>query len=370
VQTILEKVMKRALPLCFLLVISTSLACRKAPAPPAAATTTTTSTTAAAATTAAPDAGAKPPAAQPVEPVAKPMPAKLPDVLAKVNGEPIERWELENGLKRVEMRAQSTVPPEKRDEVLRGVLDQLVAYHVLVQESRARKIAVTDAEVDGQMSKVRQSFPTEDAFQKGIAAQGLTVDHLRRQTRMSLEIEKIIESEVNSKVTVADADVDTFYKQNIERFKEGESVHAAHILIAVPQTADAAQKQAGKAKAEEVLKQARAAGADFAKLAKESSQDPGSAPNGGDLGFFPKGQMTPAFEEAAFKLKPGAISDVVETPFGYHIIKVFERRPARTVPLAEIGPRVKDFLTQNERQSKLEKFIEQAKTKTKIEILV
>jgi parvulin-like peptidyl-prolyl isomerase len=187
---------------------------------------------------------------------------------------------------------------------------------------------------------------------------------------MSLEIEKIIESEVNTKVTVGDADVDTFYKQNIERFKEGESVHAAHILIAVPQTADAAQKAAGKAKAQEILKQARASGADFAKLAKDNSQDPGSAPNGGDLGFFPKGQMTPTFEAAAFKLKPGAISDVVETPFGYHIIKVIERRPARTVPLAEIGPRVKEFLTQNERQAKLEKFIEQAKTKTKIEILV
>jgi parvulin-like peptidyl-prolyl isomerase len=358
--------MKRALPLSLLLLMSGSLACRKAPAapPPAAATATPSPAPAG-----APDA-AKPPAAQPVEPVAKPMPAKLPDVLAKVNGEPIERWELENGVKRVEMRAGSAVPPEKRDEVMRGVLDQLVAYHLLVQESRARKIAVTDADVDAQMDKVRKSFPTEEAFQKGIATQGLTLDRFKRQTRMSLEIEKVIESEVNSKVSVGDADVDTFYKQNVERFKEGESVHAAHILVAVPQTADAAQKQAAKAKAEEILKQAREPGADFAKLARETSQDPGSAPNGGDLGSFQKGQMTPNFEAAAFKLKTGAMSGVVETPFGYHIIKVLERKGPRTVPLAEVSSRVKDFLAQNERQARLEKFIEQVKTKTKIEILV
>jgi peptidyl-prolyl cis-trans isomerase C len=370
--------MKRALPL-FLLLFAASAACHKAPETSAAAATTAaapgtppqTTTAPAQTPTAAPAQDGKPAAAaQAPPPAAKPVPAKLPEVLARVNGEPVERWELENGVKRAEMRAGSAVPPEKRNEVLRGVLDQLVAYHVLVQESRARKIAVSDAEVDEQMSKVRKSFATEDAFQKGIAAQGLTVDQLRRQTRMSLAIEKIIESEINSKVSVGDAEVDTFYKQNLERFKQGESVHAAHILIAVPQTADPAQKQQAKAKAQEVLKQARAAGSDFAKLAQENSQDPGSAPNGGDLGFFEKGQMTPTFEEAAFKLKPGAISDVVETPFGYHIIKVIERKPARTVPLSEVAPKVKEFLTENDRQAKLEKFVEQVKSKAKIEILV
>jgi parvulin-like peptidyl-prolyl isomerase len=287
-----------------------------------------------------------------------------------VNGEPIERWELENALKRVELREGKTVPPDKRDEVLRGFLDQLVEYHVLVQESRARKLAVSDAEVDGQMDKVRKSFANEDAFQKGMATQGLTVDHFRRQMRMSIEIEKVIEAEVSSKVSVGDAEVDTFYKENLERFKQGESVHAAHILIAAPQTADAAQKQQAKAKAEEILKQARAPGADFAKLARETSQDPGSAPNGGDLGAFEKGQMAPTFEAAAFQLKPGTISGVVETPFGFHIIKVFEHTQPRTVPLAEVAPKVKEFLTQNQRQARLEQFIEQAKTKTKIEILV
>jgi peptidyl-prolyl cis-trans isomerase C len=346
--------MKRALPLCTLLILI--VGCRKASTPAAAAP----------ATPAAPPQSAQ---AQTAAPVVKPMPAKLPNVVAKVNGEPIERWELENGLKRAEARAGSVVPPEKRDEVLRGVLDQLVAYHLVAQAARDQKVDVTDADVEGQMQTIRQSFPTEQAFQQGIAAQALTMDELKRQTRMSLQIQKVIESQINSKVSIADSEVDAFYKQNLDRFKEGESVHASHILIGVQPGSSAADKQAAKAKAQQILKQVRGGG-DFGALARETSQDPGSAPNGGDLGFFQKGQMTPAFEKAAFELKPGAISNVIESPFGFHIIKVIERRPARTVPFAEVSPQIKDFLTQNQRQTKLQQFIDEKKAKTKIEILV
>jgi peptidyl-prolyl cis-trans isomerase C len=357
--------MKRALPLLALLILAAG--CRKAPAPtPPPATSGAPSAT----SSVPPATSVAPPAQAPAAPpAAKPLPAHLPDVVAKVNGEPIERWELENGLKRVEARAGNAVPPDKRDEVLRGVLDQLVAYHLVAQVAKEQKVEVSDTDVETQMKTIRQSFPTEQAFQQGIAAQALTVDELRRQTRMSLQIQKVIESEINSKITVADAEVDTFYKQNLERFKEGDSVHASHILIAVPQTATPAEKDQAKAKAQQILKQIRAGG-DFAALAHTESQDPGSAQNGGDLGFFQKGLMTPPFEKAAFELKPGAISGVVESAFGFHIIKVHERRGPRTVPFAEVGPQIKEFLTQNQRQTKLQQFIDEKKAKTKIEILV
>ena len=164
-------------------------------------------------------------------------------------------------------------------------------------------------------------------------------------------------------------DVAAYYQQNLERFKQGDSVHAAHILIGVPQNATAEQKAEAKTKAAAVLKTIKAGG-DFATLARASSSDPGSAQNGGDLGFFPKGQMTPAFEEAAFKLKPGVVSALVETPFGFHIIKVIERRAPRTAPFAEVSGQIKDFLEQGQREQKLEQFVEQVKSKGKIEILV
>ncbi len=300
---------------------------------------------------------------------AKPMPPQIPDVLARVNGEKIERWEFDNAVKRMEARAGGPVPPDKRDEVLRGVLDQLVAYHLLAQESRARKLAIPDTEVDARLADIRKSFPTEDAFKQGIAAQGLTLDQLKIQAKTSLEVAKVIETEVNSKVAVQDPAIKTFYDSNLERFKQGDSVHAAHILIGVPQNATPEQKTAAKAKANTVLKTIKAGG-DFATLARANSSDQASAQNGGDLGFFPKGQMTPAFEEAAFKLKPGTLSSVVETPFGFHVIKVMERRAPRTAPFAEVSGQIKDFLTQGQREQKLEAFVDSVKAKGKIEILV
>jgi peptidyl-prolyl cis-trans isomerase C len=299
----------------------------------------------------------------------KPMPAEIPGVLARVNGEAIERWEFDNAVKRIEQRAGGPVPPEKRDEVLRGLLDQLVAYHLLAQESRARKIAVADTDIDARLADIKKSFPSEDAFKQGIAAQGLTPEHLRAQARTSLEVAKVIDAEVTSKVAVPDTEVSTFYQQNLERFKQGDSVHASHILFGAPQDASPAQKSEAKAKAQAALKQIKG-GADFATIARAQSQDPGSAQNGGDLGFFPKGQMNPQFEDAAFKLKVGGVSPVIETPFGFHVIKVHERRGPRTAPLTEVAGQIKDFLMQGQREQKLEQFVEQAKAKGKIEILI
>jgi peptidyl-prolyl cis-trans isomerase C len=352
--------MKRTLTLLLVAPLALwSISCKKADTP---------ATKLAPAAVAGAPAGA-PPGGPGAPPALKPMPPQIPDVLARVNGEKIERWEFDNAVKRMEARAGGPVPPEKRDEVLRGVLDQLVAYHLLAQESRTRKIAIPDADVDARLAEIRKSFPTEAAFTQGIAAQGLTVEQLKLQAKSSLEVAKVIEAEVNAKVVVQDPEIKTFYDQNLERFKQGDSVHAAHIAIGLPQNATAEQKAEAKSKAAAILKTIKAGG-DFATIAKSSSQDPGSAPNGGDLGFFPKGQMPPAFEEAAFKLKPGTMSGVVETPFGFHIIKVIERRAPRTAPFAEVSGQIKDFLMQGQREQKLEQFVEQMKAKGKIEILV
>ncbi len=344
--------MKRVLFAALVLVMAA--ACKKAPTPAPATTTA-----------AAPGT----PAGAPGTPAAvKPLPAQLPTVIAKVNGQAVERWELETAIKGVEGRAGSPIPPERHDEVVRGLIDQLVAFHVLSQEAHARKLDATDTDVQARIGQFKGGFPDEQGFQQALAAQGMTLDQLQKQTRMGLEVSKVLDAEVNSKIAVQDAEVDAFYKENTERFKQGETVHASHILIGVPQGADAATKAAARAKAQAILKQVKAGG-DFAALAKANSQD-GSAQNGGDLGFFPKGQMEPTFEKTAFSLKPGTTSGLVETPFGFHIIKVLEKRPPRTAPLEEVAPQIKEFLTGQQRQTKITAFVDQAKTKSKIEILV
>jgi peptidyl-prolyl cis-trans isomerase C len=308
------------------------------------------------------------PNAQPADAPVKPVPAVLPAVVAKVNGEDIQKWEVEAALKQAEAAAGGPVPADKRDAVLRSILDEIVTYHLLAQEARGRKMDVSETDVDAEMLKVRQEFPTEDAYKQALLLQGVTVEQLRDVTRRAMQAKKIVDAEVTTKIAVQDGEVDTFYKQNIDRFKQGDSVHVSHIYLAVPPDAPPAEKNQKRAAASELLKQLRA-GADFAKLARENSND-ATAANGGDLGFFAKGDMPPDFEKVAFDLKPGTMSGIVELQTGLHIIKVHERRGPRTAPLAEVRDNVKQFLLDGQRQTKLDLLLGQIKAKSKIQILV
>jgi peptidyl-prolyl cis-trans isomerase C len=315
----------------------------------------------------------QPPAGEAAKPAAeapaKPVPAQLPDVVARVNGENINKAEFEKAIKNIEGRAGGPVPADQRDRVYRGVLDQLIAYRLLMQETKTRKIDVPDAEVDARIAQIKQQFPSEDVFTKTLAEQNMTVEQLREDARSDMRVAKMLESEVNTKVAVQPKDVDTFYQQNPEKFQQAERVKASHILVRVEENADEKAKAAAKAKATEILAQAKA-GKDFAQLAKQHSQDPGSAAQGGDLGFFQKGQMVGAFERAAFALKPGEISEIVETPFGFHIIKMGEKQEARTMPIDEVKPQIEQFLQNQQRQQKTQEFITSLKSKGKVEVLI
>ena len=136
---------------------------------------------------------------------------------------------------------------------------------------------------------------------------------------------------VRERVQVPDADIQAFYEQNKAQYTTEGRVRASHILLKT----EGKEEAAVRARAEDLLKQARG-GADFAALAKANSEDEGSAVNGGDLNYFGRGQMVPEFEQAAFALKPGEISDLVKTSFGFHIIKVIESQPEVTRPLDDV----------------------------------
>lgn len=147
-------------------------------------------------------------------------------------------------------------------------------------------------------------------------------------------------------VTPTDGEIAEYYElHKEERFTRQEEVRASHVLVRVDPTADEATKTAARKKAEGILAEVKG-GADFAALARKNSDDPGSAAKGGDLGFFPRGRMTPAFEAAAFALQPGQVSDIVETPFGFHIIEVGERREAGAEPLEAVRDAVVEALRQ------------------------
>ncbi len=149
---------------------------------------------------------------------------------------------------------------------------------------------------------------------------------------------------VQKQLVLSDADLKASYEQNAARYSTRPQRRASHILITAPKTAPAGEREAARAKAQQLLAQARQPGADFAALAKANSQDPGSAAEGGDLGFFGPGDMVKPFEDAAFALAPGAISDVVESDFGYHIIKLAEVKPGTMRSFDDARPEIEKQL--------------------------
>jgi len=354
--------------LCLLLALFALVAgCSKKPA-----TDTATTTTPAAAPGTATTPPATPAAAESGVPgapaAAKPVPAQLPDVMARVNGQSVLRSDFEDAIRNVEEQ-NGPVPADRRDEFYRALLDDLVGYHLLQQEATARKLVVADAEVDVRVKQVRDQVGDEAAFQKALAERKTTLERVRADMRRQMLVDRLIEVEVVPTISVRPEQVTDFYNQNPAQFVQPETLRTSHILVRLPEQADEAAKKEMRAKAEALLRQVKA-GADFAKVAKESSQDPGSAQNGGELPPFSKGQMIPPFEEAAFALKPGQTSDVVETSFGFHIIRLHERRAPALVPLNQVQAQIQQYLADQQRQEKVAALIAALKAKGKVEILI
>jgi len=297
----------------------------------------------------------------------KPVPAELPDVLARVNGQDVKKADLDMLIKNMEM-SQGPIPGENRDEILRDALDRLITYTVLQQEAKARSVTVADDEVDERLKRMQSQFPNEEDFRKALEARGMSLERLRADARADLTISTMLESEVATAAAVTDEEVRAFYEKNPEKFQKGEAVRASHILILADEKADEATKKKARAQIDAILKRARA-GEDFATLAQAHSQD-GSAAQGGDLDFFTRGRMVPPFEQAAFGLKTGEISDVVTTQFGYHIIKATDRRGAEAVPLERVSPQVKQLLTNQKKQERADAFVASLKQKSRIEVLI
>jgi peptidyl-prolyl cis-trans isomerase C len=300
-------------------------------------------------------------------PPALPVPEKLPEVVARVNNEDVRKIDFEMLVRNVEAN-NGPIPANRRDEILRRVLDELVNYTLLKQEARARKVTATPAEVEEQIATMRKSAPSDAAFQKALKEQQMSMERLRADARTQIEIGKMMNAEMAAAQPATDAEAKDFYDKNPDRFEQPEMVRASHILIAFASDADEAAKKAARAKIDEILKRAKG-GEDFATLAQQNSQD-GSAAQGGDLDFFPKEKMVAPFGEVAFGLKTGEISDVVTTQFGYHIIKTTDRKPAATLPLAEVNEQLKQGLSQQKKQQHAQGFISQLRQKSKVEVLI
>lgn len=282
------------------------------------------------------------------------------DPIVKVNGKVITRREVDRAIK--VLSAQNRMGQQLPED---AVIDQLVSSELLYQAGAKLQVPDLDKQVAAKIAESKEKFPDNAAFEKALKSASLTQKELEELIRRDIIISNLVEKEITPKITVSEADAKKFYDQNIDKFKQGDRIRASHILCGVDPKATNAEKMKAKEKAEELLKEIKA-GKDFAELARTNSTCP-SKTQGGDLGFFGKGQMVPAFENAAFALKPGEVSNVVETQFGYHIIKVTEIKEAGFTSFDEVKDKIEGYLKNLKVQKAVNDYVAQLKEKAKIE---
>ncbi len=325
-------------------------------------------------TEAAPEEGAAP-AAETEKPVQASEPNRQPsdfNPAARVNGVAISRSEFDNGLKSYIQQAgmdnAMITDPDRQKQVQLEVLDGLITRELLWQEAQKKNFIAKDEDVQTAMSQAKDSFPSEDDFKLRLTQIGYTEEGYTQILRQRLSVRELVEKDISQGLSVSDDEIHGYYQSNPEEFKAPEQIRARHILVDVDPGANDTEHEDAKKKIEDILNQAKD-GTDFAELAKTHSEAE-SRFKGGDLGFFSRGQMVKPFEEAAFALKPGEISQVVQTQFGYHIIKVEEKKEPHILTLKDTQEQIRRFLYSRKVQDAVRKRVSILREQSNVEILL
>ena len=372
------------------------LACKPAPPPapaepagtptPAATPTPTPTATPAPAPTVAPTPSpaetppSTPPpsaASTPAEPTPSPTPTPagangsasldFKDPVAIVDGDKISKAQLDEAFdKAVQMTGikAADLTPEQKLEGYRQILDEMITEKLV--NKAAAGVTVPQADIDAQIAKIKAQFPSEEDFSKQLTQVGQTPEQLGETIKKMLQQQRWLESQLTGKAEVTEEEAKKFYEENKTEFTQPETVKASHILFRVNKE-DSEDVVNQKLKAAQGAEARAKKGEDFTALAKELSEEPGAKESGGDLGFFPKDRMVPEFAEVAFKENVGEISDPVRTQFGWHVIKVTEKKPAGTLPYDEVKSQLMTYLKTKKQEEGAQEVLKSLRDSAKIE---
>lgn len=293
------------------------------------------------------------PVATEITPPAMVEPVDPQTVVVTVNGTEITEGqigtEVDNRLAAQQQRMPEgmEIPAQQKLMLRKGVVDMMVDQELIQQKLAEKDITITDEQVVSEIEKIAgQRSQTMEDVAKEITQYGMTMDDLKQQIRFKLQTDVLMEAEMPD-AGVSEEDAKKFYDENPQHFNKPAQVKASHILCGKrgiteeDYPAELEKIQAAKARLE--------AGESFEEVAKDVSTCP-SSEMGGDLGFFGKGQMDPAFEKAAFEMGVGETSDIVKTSFGYHIIKVTDKNEGGTTPFEEVKEQITQYLKQQKQQ--------------------
>jgi Parvulin-like peptidyl-prolyl isomerase len=294
--------------------------------------------------------------------------AKFPEgTIAAVNGAAITQEDLDVELSMTQQQFADQGQPddEQLAEIRKNLFEDIITRKVLYLESQKKGLEVDDATIDERFANMKEQFSKKEDFKGMLEKMHLTEDLLKAQLRKGMAIQKLIDQEVISSIEISDKETEDYYDGHTDLFKQPEKIQASHILVKANPGADESVKADALKEIKKLQKELKEGG-NFAALAREHSQCPSGA-RGGDLGYFGRGQMVKPFEKAAFSMKPGEISDIVETDFGYHLIKAGDRKPEMITDYKDIKDKLAQYLKQMKTGEEVKKYIEKLKEQAKIE---
>ncbi|MGA2518789.1 MAG: peptidylprolyl isomerase [Thermodesulfobacteriota bacterium] len=291
-------------------------------------------------------------------------------VVAVVNQEIITLSEVEKWIDplRQEMATDDRLEKRERTETLyRQVLERLIEEKLIDQEVKKSGVKIPSKEIDAALEEIkRRNAATQEDFEKALTIEGLTLETYKKQIEKGLQRQKLISWSVKVESKPGEKELREFYEKNLGRYRTNETYRAGHILFTIPKGAVPDEIGDIRKKAQNVLEKIKG-GADFEEMALLYSQD-ASAKNRGDLGYFKKGELFPAFEKEALRLKVGQVSGLLRTEFGFHIIKLLDRKGMEPLPFEEVKDKVKADYYEAEIEKAFRQFLSTLKEKSVIEI--
>lgn len=297
-----------------------------------------------------------------------PSPAEESLMVVSVNDKVISVSDVDRATNILVAQYSDQIPPDRVAEaqtaLRRQAVENLINQQLLLVEAERQGIQPEQQRVDARYADVSARFSSPEEFQSAMASMGMSKDEFREEIEQDLRIEALLDGQLKETKKVTDEEVSAFYRDHPESFRSDEQVRASHILLKVDAAAreeDRSQKRLELAG----LKGQIEKGADFAQLAREHSDCPSKA-RGGDLGYFERGKMVKPFEDASFGMKVGDVSEIVETQFGYHLIKVTDRQDPKTAPYDEVKGQIEDFLKRQVRDQAIGAYIDRLRDSARI----
>lgn len=290
---------------------------------------------------------------------------------AIVNGQPIPGSAVEFELQRlVRFYIQHGIPEneirKRLPELAEKAREQAIGNKLLLERAIQLDLPVSEAAIDAQVNKIIQQVGGYDKFTKALAAQKMSMDSLRQELVKGCKVDALVHKAVSETPEPSDEEITAYFEAHAADYETGPQVLAQHILITPENRTEESSKQKALEKIKAIRKRITEEGANFSEEARAHSQCP-SGKEGGSLGWFGRGAMVKEFDEAAFKMKTGEVSDVIETQFGYHIIYKADEKPGSKRSITEVYDSIKDLLRHEARGRALDAYVAELREKAKIE---